>query len=342
MNDRLLRAARREAVDRTPVWFMRQAGRCLPAYRELRADIGMYEVLRDPEAAANITALPLRYFPVDACVLYNDLSTPYFGAGFDVELKAGVGPVVSNPIRTAKDVDRLKPFDSRETMDYIMDQIRLLVERLDVPVLGFVGAPFTLCSYLIGGPRTRNLEQIKTFIWQEPEAWDRLASYWALHMADFGIAQHAAGAGVVQVFDSWAGSLSPEDYAKHVLPHSRALLERLKEAGVPSVHFATGNPALLPLVAEAGGDVIGVDWRQPIDEAWKIVGHDRGIQGNLDPVAVLAGRDVALRKTREILERVGGRPGHIFNLGHGILPPTDPDVLKAVVDFVHDFAVAHA
>jgi uroporphyrinogen decarboxylase len=342
MNDLLLRAARREPVDRTPVWFMRQAGRSLPAYRDLRADVGMYQVLRDPEAAANITTLPLRYYPVDACVLYNDLSTPYFAAGFDVELRAGVGPVVSPPIRTAADVDRLQPFDPRVELDYVMDQIRLLVDRIDVPVLGFVGAPFTLCSYLIGGPRTRNLEQIKSFMWRESGAWDRLADYWARHMADFAVAQYEAGAGLIQVFDSWAGSLSPEDYVRHVQPHSALIFERLRDEGIPSVHFSTGNPALLPLVAEAGGDVIGVDWRLPIDEAWKLIGDDRGIQGNLDPVALLAGRETALAKTREILERVDGRPGHIFNLGHGILPETDPEVLRAVVDFVHEFEPVRA
>lgn len=337
MNDRLLRALRREPVDRTPVWFMRQAGRSLPKYRESRAEQGMFEIIRNPEAAAEITAMPLEYYPVDACVLYNDLSTPFFGAGLRVELAPGVGPVVDRPIESAADVDRLRPFDPREAFPYVMEQIRILVRRLDVPVIAFIGAPFTLCSYLIRGTRARDIDRLKAFILREPEAWHRLADYWAEHLAEFGVAQHEAGAAAVQVFDSWAGALAPEDYAEYVLPHSRKLLGRLAEAGVPTIHFATGNPALLPLLAEAGGAAIGVDWRIPVDEAWKAIGHDRAIQGNLDPAALLAGREVALRKTREILERVGGRPGHIFNVGHGILPGTDPEVIRAVVEFVHEF-----
>lgn len=340
MNDRLLRALRGEPVDRTPVWFMRQAGRALPRYRELRADTGMFEILRDPEATAEITMLPLEYFPVDGCVLYNDLVTPFFGAGFDVELQAGVGPVVQNPIEGPGDVERLEPFDPREALDYTFAAIRLLVERLEVPVLGFVGAPFTLCSYLVKGPRSRHLQEIKAFMWQYPEAWHALAGYWAEEQAEFGIAQHEAGAAVVQVFDSWAGALSPEDYDVYVFPHTRRLLRRLTEAGVPTINFMTGNPALLPLLSASGGDVMGVDWRLPIDEAWELVGEDRGIQGNLDPVALLAGEAVALERTQDVLDRVEGRPGHIFNLGHGILPATDVGVLAAVVEFVHDYTGA--
>jgi uroporphyrinogen decarboxylase len=337
MNDRIVKAIRRQPVDATPVWFMRQAGRSLPRYRELRAEAGMFEILRDPEAAAEITTMPLEYFPVDACVLYNDLSTPFFAAGFNVEMRPGVGPVVTPLIEGPGDVDRLTPYDPREAMDYILAQIRLLTERLEVPVLGFVGAPFTLCSYLISGPGSRNQEKTKAFMWGEPDAWDRLASFWVDHMAEFGIAQYEAGASVVQVFDSWAGSLSPVDYEESVFPHMVRLFARLRQAGVPSINFATGNPALLPLLAEAGGEVIGVDWRIPIDEAWAIVGDDRGVQGNLDPVVLLAGREPAIRKARDVLDRVGGRPGHIFNCGHGLLPGTDPDVLRAVVDFVHDY-----
>lgn len=297
----------------------------------------MFEVLRDPEAAAEITALPLEYFPVDACVLYNDLSTPFFGAGFDVEMRAGVGPVVDWRISSPADVDRLTPYDPRVAMPWILDQIRLLAGRLEVPILGFVGAPFTLCSYLIAGPKTRNTDETKMFMWREPEAWARLAGFWAEHMAEFGIAQHEAGAAAVQVFDSWAGSLSPGDYERYILPHMRRIFERLRAAGVPSINFAIGNPELLPLIAEAGGDVIGVDWRIPLDRAWQIVGEDRGVQGNLDPAVLLAGREPALRHTREILDRVKGRPGHIFNCGHGLLPTTDPEVIRAVVDFVHEY-----
>jgi uroporphyrinogen decarboxylase len=337
MNDRILRALRRETVDCTPVWMMRQAGRSLPRYNDTRAEREMFDLLKDPEAAAAITAMPLDYYDVDAAVLYNDLSTPYFAAGFDVEMRKGVGPVVHNPIERPEDVERLTPFDPRVALDYNLDQIRLLVAQLDVPVLGFVGAPFTLCSYLISGRRSRDLAEIKTFMWSEPQAWHRLADFWARHMADFAIAQHEAGAGAVQIFDSWAGSLAPEDYEEYVLPHVRLIFDRLEQANVPSISFFNGNPALLPLVARAGGDAISVDWRLPIDEAWKLIGEDRAIQGNLDPCALLAGEAFALKRTKDILDRVGGRPGHIFNLGHGILAETDWTVAKAVIDFVHEY-----
>jgi uroporphyrinogen decarboxylase len=337
MNDRILRALRREPVDRTPVWFMRQAGRSLPRYNESRAEREMFDLLQDPEAAAAITAMPLDYYDVDAAVLYNDLSTPYFAAGFDLEMRKGVGPVVHNPIEKPEDVDRLIPFEPRTALDYNLDQIRLLVERLDVPVLGFVGAPFTLCSYLITGQRSRDMAEIKAFMFSEPAAWHRLADFWAQHMAEFAVAQHEAGAGAVQVFDSWAGSLGPREYEEYLLPHMRTIFERLERDGVPSINFFNGNPALLPIVAQGGGDCISVDWRLPIDEAWKLVGEDRAIQGNLDPCALLAGRDFALKETKDILDRVAGRPGHIFNLGHGILPETDWQVARAVIDFVHDY-----
>ena len=337
MNDRILRALRREPVDRTPVWFMRQAGRALPSYRASRAEAGMFEILRDPPRAAEVTMMPLEYFPVDALVLYNDLATPFLAAGIDVEMRKGVGPVVQTPVSTAAAVDALPEHDPRNELGFTLEAIRILVDRVDVPVLGFVGAPFTLCSYLVGGTRKKHLEDIKAFMWREPEAWHRLGDYWARHLAAYGIAQHEAGAGAVQVFDSWAGELSPEDYFTYVMPHTTTLLDLMADAGVPTINFAIGNPALLPLVSEAGGDCIGVDWRLPIDEAWELIGEDRAIQGNLDPVALLAGRDVALDKARDILDRVDGRPGHIFNLGHGILPETDHEVLAAVVDFVHEY-----
>jgi uroporphyrinogen decarboxylase len=337
MNDRILRALRLEPVDATPVWFMRQAGRALPRYREKRADRDMFTLLRDPAAAADITAMPLDYFPVDAAVLYNDLVTPFFGAGIELHMEVGVGPVIGNPIETAADVDRLTPFEPRQVLHWSLEQIRLLRTRLDVPVLGFIGAPFTLASYLIRGRQGKHQEEIKAFMHREPQAWHRLATFWADHLAEYGIAQYEAGAAVLQVFDSWAGAVGPEDYEQFILPHSHALLQKLDAASVPSIHFFTGNPALLPLIAAAGGTAISVDWRLPIDAAWDVIGEERAIQGNLDPALLLAGREPALRRTREILDRVGGRPGHIFNLGHGIQPGTDHEVLRAVVDFVHEY-----
>jgi uroporphyrinogen decarboxylase len=322
------------------VWFMRQAGRALPRYREMRADQDFFELLRNPEAAAAISALPLEYFPVDAAVIYNDLVTPFLGAGLKLELVKGVGPVVDRPVRSAQDVSALRPFDPKEALDFNLEAIRLLKSRIDVPVVGFVGAPFTLCSYLVGAPRSRDLQELKSFIWREPDAWDRLASYWADHLAEFAVLQHEAGAAAVQVFDSWAGALSVEDYRRHVLPYSWRLLDRLARARVPSIHYFGGNPALLESVAEAGGDCISVDWRVPLDQAWDRIGHHLAIQGNLDPTLLLAGREVAVARTREVLERAQGRPGHIFNLGHGILPETDPAVLAAVVEEVHRFRPA--
>lgn len=298
----------------------------------------MFEIIRDPEAAARITALPLDYYPVDACVLYNDLSTPFLAAGLDVELEAGVGPVVSRPVVEPGDVDRLQPFDPREALDFNLEQIRILTERIDVPVLGFVGAPFTLCSYLVRSPRSRDLRELKSFMLSEPAAWDALASFWAEHLADFGVAQHEAGAGAIQVFDSWAGILSPQDYERFLLPHSRRMFEILSEAGVPAIHFFTGNPALLPLVAEAGGDAVSVDWRLPLDRVRRTLGADRAVQGNLDPAALLGGTEAALERTRDVLTRAGDAPGHIFNLGHGLHPETDHEVIRRVVDEVHQHA----
>ena len=338
MNDRILRALRRETVDRTPVWFMRQAGRALPRYREARADFGMFEILRDPRRAAEITMMPLDYFPVDAAELYNDLSTPYFGAGFDLEMRPGVGPVVHNPIASGADVARMTPFDPRDTLDFNLEQIRILVERIDVPVLGFVGAPFTLSSYLIKGQRSKDFAEVKAFIWRDPPAWHALATFWAEHNAEFGIAQFEAGAGAIQVFDSWAGALGPEDYRTFVLPHMKTLIGRMEAAGVPVINFYNGNPALLKLVAEGGGAALSVDWRLPIDEAWAVIGPDRAIQGNMDPAILLAGADPALERARDVLDRIANRPGHIFNLGHGIMPGTDHNVLRAVVDFVHEYS----
>ncbi len=337
MNDRILRALRCEPVDRTPVWFMRQAGRSLPRYMERRDERGMFEILRDPEAAAEITIMPLEYYPVDAAILFNDLVTPFFGAGVHVELKKGIGPVVDEPIRTAEDVDRLTPYDPEDALSWCMDQIRIVNERIDVPLLAFVGAPFTLCSYLLESPRTRDLRTIKRFLWTEPDAWDRLAGFWVDHLARFGIAQHRAGAAAVQVFDSWAGVLSPDDYARFVMPHNARLLRALTDAGVPTINFYTGNPALLPLVSEAGGDCVSVDWRVDLRAARDVIGWDRAVQGNLDPTSLLADRDVAAAAARQVLERNQGRPGHLFNLGHGILPETDHQVVAAVVDAVHDY-----
>lgn len=334
MSDLFLRALAREPVERTPVWFMRQAGRCLPAYREERKAHSFHELVRDPEAAARVTALPLEYFRVDALVLFQDLSTPFEAAGLKVELRPGVGPVVLPPWGGLADVDRLEPFDPHDRLDFVLEAIRLLRARHEPPVIGFVGAPFTLCSYLCAGPRESRLAQLRAFMIRHSEAWDRLASFWVDHLAQFGIAQYEAGAGAIQVFDSWCGVLSPDLYRKRVLPYSKALLDRFRAAGVPTIHFGSASADLLPLISEAGGDGIGVDWRTPLDRAWREVGFDRAIQGNLDPAVILAGGEAAVAGTRDVLERAGGRPGHIFNLGHGLHPDSDPAVIAQVVEEV--------
>lgn len=340
MNDLLLRALRREPLDRTPVWFMRQAGRSLPRYHELKGDRDLLEVTRDPELSAEITALPLEYFPVDAAVLYADISTIFVGAGLEVTIEKGLGPVLPHPYDTAERIRSLRPFDPRDTLDFVLETIRILKGRLDVPVLGFVGAPFTLMTYLVESPRTKHRQGTKALMWREPELWDELMGYWSEHLLDFARSQAEAGASAIQLFDSWAGVLSPDDYASAVLPHSRTILAGLEESGVPTINFATGNPALLPLMAKAGGTAVGLDWRVSIVDGWDVVGRDRAVQGNLDPVRLLAGREAAVAGADEILREVGGRPGHIFNVGHGILPDTDPEVIRAVVDHVHSVDLA--
>lgn len=335
MNDLLIRALRREPLDRTPVWFMRQAGRSLPRYRELKGERDLLEVTRDPRLAAEITALPLDYFPVDAAVLFADISTIFVGAGLDVRIEKGLGPVLPEPFDTEARLRSLSPFRPAETLDFVLETIRLLKERLPVPLLGFIGAPFTLMTYLVESPRSVDRRGTKTFMWRHPGLWRELMSYWAEHLLEFARAQARGGAAGIQLFDSWAGCLAPDDYCEHVLPFSRGILEGLRDSGIPSIHFGTGNPALLPYLAEAGGDAIGLDWRIEIDRAWEILGPEIGVQGNLDPLALLAGEGVAVARAEEIVRKAGGRAGHIFNVGHGLHPRTDPSVVKAVVDRVH-------
>jgi len=334
MNDLLLRALRREPLPRTPVWFMRQAGRSLPRYHDLKGERDLLEVTRDPRLAADITKLPLEYFPVDGAVLYADISTIFLGAGIPVTIEKGVGPVLPHPYDTAETIRSLRPFDPRDTLDFVLETLRILKEELDIPVLGFIGAPFTLMTYMVESPRSRERHGTKALMWREPGLWGELMSYWSEHLIEFGKAQVEAGAGCIQLFDSWAGALHPDDYRRSVLPFSKRILDGLTEAGVPTINFATGNPALLPLMAEAGGDAVGLDWRVRIDEGWATVGHHRAVQGNLDPTALLAGPQVAVARADEILQAVAGRPGHIFNVGHGLLPETDPAVVRAVVEHV--------
>lgn len=334
---RLLRAASGEPVDATPVWFMRQAGRFLPEYRAIRERLSLLEICERPEVAAEVTLQPVRRLGVDAAILFADILLPLVPMGLRLEFQAGEGPVIHNPLSSVARVDALLPVDVEDALGPVFEAVRLVRRALDgnVPLIGFGGAPFTLASYAIEGGPSRHFMATKRFMYAEPAAWHRLLRKFSDVVAAYLIAQIEAGAQAVQLFDSWVGALSPADYREYVLPHSRRIFERLRPWGVPTIHFGVGTGSLLELMAEAGGDVIGVDWRTPLDEAWRRLGPGARIQGNLDPVALLAPLPVLRRKVLDILARTHGRAGHIFNLGHGVLPETPVDNVRAVVDLVH-------
>jgi uroporphyrinogen decarboxylase len=337
VNDRFLRACRREPVDATPVWFMRQAGRYLPEYRALRAERDILEMCRTPELAVEATLQPLRRMPLDAAILFSDIMVPIAAMGADVRVDPGVGPLVGDPIRSAADVDRvLRPLEPDADVPFVMEAVRLLRKELSVPLVGFAGAPFTLASYLIEGGPSRNHERTKAFMHAERDGWDRLMAVLSASVLAYLRAQIDAGAQAVQVFDSWAGALDPEDYGVFVLPASRAVFGGLAGLGVPMIHFGVGTGELLRLMREAGADVVGVDWRVPLNEAWERVGFDVAVQGNLDPAVCLAPWEAVEAKALGVLRRAGGRAGHVFNLGHGVLPGTPPETLERLVDLVHD------
>ncbi|HSO30511.1 MAG TPA: uroporphyrinogen decarboxylase [Candidatus Sulfomarinibacteraceae bacterium] len=332
--DRYLRAALRLPVDVTPVWFMRQAGRSLPEFRAIRASATLVEITRDAGLCAEVTLQPVRRLGVDAAILFADITTPFTGLGVDFEIKAGIGPVIARPISSAADVDRLRPFDPEDAVASLLEAIRLVREASPVPLIGFAGAPFTLACYLIDGGPSREFAKTRLFMHAEPAAWDALMARLVEATVAYLAAQVGAGAQAVQVFDSWVGGLSPFDYRRSVQPWMRRLWEGIAALGVPSTHFGVGTAGLLRLQAEAGGDVIGLDWRIALDEGWSLVG-ERAVQGNLDPSLLLGPWADVEAAARWILELAGGRPGHVFNLGHGVLPETDPDVLLRLVDLVH-------
>ena len=336
MKDRFLRACRREPTDRTPVWFMRQAGRSSPSYRELRARHGMLELARDPKLAAEITMQPVRELGVDAAVLFSDLLLPLEAMGATVAIEEGTGPRLVPPVREAEDVARLRPLDPEKDLAFVLETIRRVRAKTEVPLIGFAGAPFTLASYLIEGGGSKDFLETKRFLHAEPEAWDRLMDRLTEALGAFLRAQADAGAQALQVFDSWVGALSPFDYEAHAAPWSRKLLRSLEETDVPVIHFGTNTAGFLESFRSAGGDVVGVDWRVPLDDAWRRIGEDRGIQGNLDPAALLGPPETWRPAAADILRRDDGRPGHIFNLGHGVLPQTAPESLKLLVQFVHE------
>jgi uroporphyrinogen decarboxylase len=331
----LVRAYRGEPVPRTPVWFMRQAGRSLPEYRKIRADVPMLESCRRPDLVCEITMQPVRRHGVDAAILFSDIVVPLAAVGIGVEIVAGTGPVVAEPIRTTDDVARLRPLTAGD-VPYIDEAVRLLAAELGpTPLIGFAGAPFTLASYLVEGGPSKNHARTKALMYGEPTTWHALCERLAQITLEFLRVQVRAGAAAVQLFDSWVGALSEADYRRYVMPYASHVLEGLAEAGVPRVHFGVGTALLLPAMAEAGADVVGVDWRTPLDAAGRQVGG-AAVQGNLDPAVLLAPWPVVEAEVRRVLDEGRAAPGHVFNLGHGVLPETDPEVLSRVVALVHE------
>ena len=337
MWDRFIRACRREPVDCTPLWFMRQAGRYMPEYRALRERHTLLELCKTPELALQVTLQPVNAFNVDAAILFADLLLPFEPMGAPFEFQAGEGPVVHQPVRTAADVARLRVFEPEEGLEYVLSAIRLLRRELEgkTPLIGFAGAPFTLASYLVEGGKSSHYLMTKRMMYSEPQVWHDLASKLAEVVRRFLRAQIRAGAQAVQLFDSWVGALSPEDYTTFVEPHVAHVLSDVAKAGVPVIHFGTATQSLLELQKRAGGTVIGVDWRTPMDEARRRLGADVALQGNLDPILLFAPREVLAKRAKDILDR-SGKLGHIFNLGHGILPQTDPDQVRFLCDWVHE------
>jgi len=344
-NDLFLRAARREATESTPVWMMRQAGRYLPEYRAIREKHGFLEMCRTPELAVEVTLQPVDLVGVDAAILFSDILVSFPGMGLDLEFAKGEGPVIHNPIRSVADVEKLRVPDPYEATGYVMDAIKILrTELVDkVPLIGFAGAPFTLASYAIEGHGTRDYEHCKALMWGEPVAWDMLMNKFADTVIAYLNAQIDAGAQVVQVFDSWVGYVAPRDYQRSVLPYTTRVIEEVTahgnatvEGGVPVIHFANGATSMLDLVQQAGGDIVGVDWRLDMAKAVEMIHPRFGIQGNIDPVALFAPDDAIERMVVEILEAFGTRPGHIFNLGHGIHKTTDPEKARTFIRLVHE------
>jgi uroporphyrinogen decarboxylase len=335
VNDGFLRACRRLPVDRVPVWFMRQAGRYMPEYRALRAKHSLLTLCRTPELAVEVTLQPVRALGVDAAILFSDLLLPLAPLGLPFDFHQGEGPVVEKPLRSRADALALRRFDPRQELEMVLEAIRLLRRELTVPLIGFAGAPFTLASYAIEGGHSSSFALTKGMMYGDPATWHLLAGLLAEVVADYLRAQVEAGAQVLQLFDSWVGALDEADYREFVLPHVRAIFDGLRGLDAPVIHFGTGTSQLLALQREAGGDVIGLDWRIPLDEGWRRVGEDVAVQGNLDPTLLLAPRERLLARVDDVLRRAGGRRGHVFNVGHGILPTTPVENVRAVVEHVH-------
>ena len=336
MRDDLLRACRAEPVDRVPVWFMRQAGRSLPEYRELRSSHSILDVCRDAELAAEATLQPVRRLGVDAAILFSDIVVPLQGMGVQLDIVPGTGPVIEKPIRELQDVERLRDLEPEDDVPYVLDAIRILRDELEVPLIGFGGAPFTLASYLVEGGPSRSHLHTKTLMFGAPEVWAALMDRLSSSMATYLRAQVRAGAQAIQLFDSWVGHLDPQSYERYVQPWVARIFESLSDLDIPRIYFGIVTGELLVPMAATGADVMGVDWRVPLDVARARVGG-LPVQGNLDPSILFAPWDVIEQQTLDVLRRGGGR-GHVFNLGHGVLPETDPDVLARVVETVHSWS----
>jgi uroporphyrinogen decarboxylase len=330
-----LQACHGKRGSHTPVWFMRQAGRALPEYRKLRQGTSMLQSCMTPDLVTEITLQPVRRLGVDAAILFSDIVVPLKAIGVDLEIEAGVGPVVARPFGSADDLERLRPLEPETDIPYITEAVQQLVAELDVPLIGFAGAPFTLASYLVEGGPSKAHAKTKSFMYAEPAAWARLLDRLADITLAFLRTQILAGASAVQLFDSWVGALSPADYRRYVLPASQKIFEGLADLDVPRIHFGVGTGELLTLMSEAGADIVGVDWRVSLDEAARRV-PGKPLQGNLDPVILLAPPAVIDERVGMVLDAAGDLPGHVFNLGHGVMPETDPDMLKRVVDLVHE------
>ena len=340
---RFLRACHREATDSTPIWLMRQAGRYLPEYRALRGHHPFLEMIKTPELACAVTLQPIDAFDLDAAIIFADILPPLEGMGLHLRYAEGEGPIIGNPLRTADDIARLRTPPPEEAMAFTLEAIKLARAQLagrNIPLIGFSGAPFTLAAYAIEGSGSRNYTHVKGLMMGDPAAWHDLMTKLSTVVGAYLLAQARAGAQALQLFDSWVGQLSPADYRQFALPYTQRAIAIARAAGVPIIHFATDTSGYLEAMRETGADVISVDWRVDLDVAWRRLGEDVAVQGNLDPVALLAPWDALRQRAQAILEQASGRPGHIFNLGHGILPETPPDNVKRLVDFVHEYSAA--
>jgi uroporphyrinogen decarboxylase len=335
---RFLDACHHQQPDATPIWFMRQAGRCLAEYRELRKRYDILTMAKTPDLCAQVTLMPVERFGVDAAVLYADIMLPLEKMGISFEIEPDIGPIIHNPVRSMRDVEALQIVEAEESTPYVLEAIRLVSRQLagKQAVIGFSGAPYTLACYMIEGRPSRDYGIAKSLMYDQPQTWHALMHKLTEVVTRYLLAQIEAGVDVVQLFDSWVGALGPSAYKAYVQPYSRRIFEAVKQTGTPSIHFGTGTASLLKLMTEAGGDVISVDWRVDLDNAWARIGFDRGIQGNLDPTLMLTSWETIEAGMQDILHRAANRPGHIFNLGHGVLAPTDPDKLKRLVDAVHE------